>query len=355
MSKVTATIATALLITACGFDRGRVDQERCAQFAAAPGCDTTDVGSDTGASDALQDGPLDSAIDAPTDTPGSDDGSCPGSENACGGCAALTGIPDGPCAEATCGTWQCATPEALVCVGRPRNACEGCAELEGAPGDPCGGTCGATLACVGTELLACEGPLPNQCGGCTEPVDVDPGDTCACGGEALVEEHLWTCSANNVLCTDGNSESESPHGLPDSSDTMVDTLSIRGAIAPGETHDYFQVFVRDQGSNDDGLLPDISLVGLSANLNLCAAWIYEGGRFFDPICRSSSSRDTDDGLTACCSERAGTDAERIEILGWLGGRLDQIPGENNDNGWLLMWVESSEPDECATYELRYRF
>ena len=116
--------------------------------------------------------------------------------NACGGCAALDGMPGSGCGTCDTGEWVCDGEDALRCAGDAGddalNACGGCARLDGDPGADCG-TCGSgAWVCDGVDAVSCTDDAGdealNVCGGCG-PIDGDAGERCG------------TCDSGTYVCS----------------------------------------------------------------------------------------------------------------------------------------------------------
>lgn len=341
-------LVVGIIAQGCGFDRSRVDGEKCAQFPCAPGCAAT-CDPDAGGLDA----PNGTDPDSIADQPVADD--CPGSENACGGCGVLAGGPGERCAESTCGTYVC-SGGAVVCVAGEVNGCGGCEPLTGSPNDPCGGgSCGATLQCDGPDLLACSGPVPDVCGGCSANGSVELASSCGCDIE-VDESHTWQCDGTDLLCGNGNGTIENPTQLPDSDDSNSEYESYTGALVTGDTEDFFEMLVVDE-LGGDGMLPDVELTGLTRDLDLCAYWEYvENGR--PPNIECASGGWIQDGNTeGCCSNNGGTSDELVSLRGnaWGIERLDPIIGGDNDNGIITIRVYGAQEAGCSPYTINFRF
>lgn len=112
-------------------------------------------------------------------------------QNACGGCATLTNVPDTPCGPCGEGAWSCDGPDDLACVGGTgANVCGGCLELQGSPGDICDSEEGIGLrVCTQRDDLFCLGVNRNRCGGLRDSLDREqPGDPCG------------TCDLGSMVC-----------------------------------------------------------------------------------------------------------------------------------------------------------
>jgi hypothetical protein len=359
----------ALLIASasgCSFDDAHLDDLLClsdsdcapgnvciAQRCQADGA-ARDGGGDVDEPDVGRD--ADAAVDARDDS-GTDVTTCPGSENVCGGCETLSAAPGSPCDEAACGVVVCDGADDVTCQARETNECGGCATLTASVGDRCeggaGSACGGALACGGPDNLICDAAPFNACGGC-EPLGGAPGDPCACDG-TLDEAHTLSCDGDDALaCGDDNGGRDRATELPESSDGQSGSRSARGGIVQGESEDWYQVFVRDQGG--EALFPNVDLVGFTENLDLCAYWTFADARRFELSCARGSYNALDENTRGCCSAAAGSEAEGVRLRGgpFGVGQLDSRFGGDNDNGWLIITVVGTEATaECGSYELRY--
>lgn len=110
---------------------------------------------------------------------------CAASEaNACGGRLALDGVPGASCGPCDDGVLQCASDDALACVGASEpNACGGCGLLVGEPGTACG--TGRAWRCRGGVLECGAAPIRNACGG-TGVLALEPGVACGDCGQGVV-------------------------------------------------------------------------------------------------------------------------------------------------------------------------
>lgn len=153
--------------------------------------------------------------------------------NACDGTAPLEGEPGTSCGTCDTGTWICASPNMVTCLGDEGdsvlNECGGCGELEHPIGASCG-TCNAGVWECRPAMdgrVRCDDPgddARNVCGGCEILVNA-PGDSCGrceldeyvCDGEALVcSGNTGGCCTIDADCTDGEHCSNgwcAPEGL----------------------------------------------------------------------------------------------------------------------------------------------
>lgn len=360
----------ALLVagtSGCSFDDAHLDDLLClsdsdcapgnvciAQRCQSGGGGGQDVGGDLDRPDGDRDADVGRDV---RDDGGDDAVTCPGSENVCGGCSTLSAAPGSACDEADCGVVVCDGPDEVTCQARETNECGGCATLTASVGDRCeggsGGACGGALACSGPDTLVCDAAPFNACGGC-EPLGGAPGDTCACDG-TLDEVHTLSCDGDDALaCSDDNGGRERATALADSTDGQSGQRSAMGGIVQGDGEDWYQVFVRDQGG--EALFPNVELVGLTENLDLCAYWTFSDARRFDLSCAQGSFNALDEDTRGCCSAAAGSGSEGVRLRGgpFGVGQLDSRFGGDNDNGWLLIVVVGTEAAaECSSYELRY--
>jgi hypothetical protein len=237
----------------------------------------------------------------------------------------------------------CATP----------NACGGCGGLDGAPGDPCG-DCGGQLTCEGTDALSCDGDALNVCGGCGGPSG-QPGEVCACAEHDLDEAYTLRCDAAVLTCGDGNDEQATALALPDADDVMSAWAGFAGALAAGDTEDWFVVRVVDVAGTD-GMFPDIRLRGLTDDAELCAWFVYEDGGTPDVNCASGQS-DALGERNGCCSSSGGVQEELVRLRNgvWWTNRFDTRSGGGNDNALVTIRVRGGGTEACAPYLLEYRF
>lgn len=358
---------TLFLPTRCSFDRAHLDDLRCVSHLDCPDgvcnngyCDRSgprpayDGGradADIGEADAIAD------TAAPDLPDGVEEPDLCLDPNACGGCEPLAGTPGEPCEVATCGIWSCDGPDRVLCQPHDVNACGGCAELGGRPGDSCG-ECGRVLVCDGPDAVICRGPEPNPCGGCGGPMgEIDAACLCS---EEVFEEHRWTCVGNMLACLDGNDDGEGFTILPETTDAMPSTELVVGGFVSGDTADWYSIHVDDEFNLGDGLYPDLTLTGLSLDLDLCAYWAFDGLVSLELACESGELDQLSSGEQGCCSTQEGTTDEVIRIRNsdLFVDRLDTIFGEDNDDGTLYIVVRGESPEEegvCSTYELSYRF
>jgi len=349
----------ALLAGACSFDDSRLEALRVAGTDA--GGRTPDAVDDpVDPPDGIVQGDTDAGVepDLGVDLRVDVDPACTDPSNACGGCDVLAQEPGDECAEAVCGVIACDGTEAVVCVANDTNACGGCSDLEAALGGSCGGSCGGVWVCEGEDALSCDGPAENACGGCGGP-DGAVGALCGCE-DALDEEHAWVCEGEDseaqLSCVDGNDDPGASVELPPTSDDQASFISVFGGFPAGDTDDWYEVFVVDNAS-EDALLPDVSLVSPTRDIDLCAFWVYQTPHAVDIGCDSGFQVVSDDGVQGCCSNAGGLESELVRLRNdaWGADRLDVTGGAENDSGWLLIWVTTDdELALCDTYEMRYQ-
>ena len=77
--------------------------------------------------------------------------------NPCGGTAALAHRPGDPCGPCLWDSYECATPDTVVCNGATENLCGGCTHLSMRPGDACGPCALDSVYCVSANVAACSG------------------------------------------------------------------------------------------------------------------------------------------------------------------------------------------------------
>lgn len=109
-------------------------------------------------------------------------------KNACGGCAALEGTPGSPCG--TCGTWECAGPEAVSCLP---------------PSPALGAACTADNGCVGEMECGADNVArcitlqrTNECGVCNGPRVDGLGEACEAGG--CTGEYVCNAAGDAAVC-----------------------------------------------------------------------------------------------------------------------------------------------------------
>lgn len=282
-----------------------------------------------------------------------DDPAC-ANPNACGGCGPLPGTPGDPCTGARCGTYVCAGPGLLSCAEGLVNMCGGCKPLGGQPGDACG-DCGGRLACDGADALSCAGDQPNACGGCGGPPG-EPNDPCGCPAGELDEEHVLRCSADRLVCGDGNDALAGATPLPDADDVMEAPAVAVGALVDGEGADWYVVRVADIAA-DNGMFPDVRLTGLSHDHDLCAWFLYQTGGTPEIDCESGDHDVLGDDIEGCCSAQGGSVDEVVRLRNgaWWTDRLDVQTGGGNDDGILYMRVTGGPLSGCEPYRLEYQF
>ena len=137
--------------------------------------------------------------------------------NDCGGCATLEFEIGSGCGTCDLGIWVCGPGATVVCSGDPGrdalNACGGCAILDQVPGAPCGTCESGTVTCVTENLTSCAGDLGdrarNACDGCSE-LPGSPGDPCpSCAALSLECFSTDTLICEMAECCTGATESTS--------------------------------------------------------------------------------------------------------------------------------------------------
>lgn len=139
-----------------------------------------------------------------------------GATNACGGCGELMEQPGTVCS--TCGNWECAGKEAVLCAGGQLNNCMQC----NAPNvTGLGAACTGANGCAGTTVCnpdggmgsACPGAPRNNCNVCGAPDVPGLGTACMAGGCA----GTLACNAAGTgsVCTGPGRNNCNACALPD--------------------------------------------------------------------------------------------------------------------------------------------
>jgi hypothetical protein len=265
--------------------------------------------------------------------------------NACGGCEPLPAAPQSPCSP--CGRWTC-HDGSLVCRAENGNACGGCGPLDAEPNAPCN-LCGGLWTCDTTESLVCAGRSTNLCGGCTQASGFVPAASCACPGATAIDPHLWRCEDGEPACTDGNDTQSraTDLGTRDAGGPAV-TLGSALLSVPRDV-DWYEL--RIQSPNGD--VPastrgrPVARIEAAAPAELCAVWIYDDGRPWDPDCIEGARSREIGGVSFCCATGTNMRTARIASASSPTGSVFRT----DSDGRLLLRVTASGTDTCVRYTL----
>ena len=279
-------------------------------------------------------------------------GPCPEAQrNACGGCAPLRGALGDSCG--VCGTWECGDDGQATCAGDELNGCGTCGPLEAEPDSPCD-DCGGAWLCTGDgTAVVCSNDdttvTRNLCGQC-QPVSLDLGEPCACGGEVV-------CVAERELaiCDDGDNTPDVATALPDTDDDS-NWVERTGSLNTVLDEDWYRVRVED--GFFDNLEPEFELiVPPGHDFDLCVYYARDEGNPSDLRCDGSIRVLGEEGtytidresIPGCCMRQRGNQTEEFSLY-W------STPlGEDDGGEAFIRVIYIDGADDCAEYRLRYRF
>lgn len=279
-------------------------------------------------------------------------GPCPEADrNACGGCDPLRGQLGDACG--VCGTWECGDEGQATCAGDELNGCGTCGRLEAEPDSPCD-DCGGVWLCTsdGTAVVCSNDDTTitrNLCGQC-QPVSLDLGEPCACGGEVVCapEQEL-------AICDDGDNTAADATVLPNTDDDSNWTERT-GSLNTVLDEDWYRVRVEDQFF--ENLAPEFELiVPPGHDFDLCTYYARDEGNPNDLRCDGDAralgeevtTRINGSNVPGCCYRLRGSQTEGITLF-W------STPIGEDDGGEAFMRVIYIDgADDCAEYRLRYKF